>query len=250
MYKLNKGKALLVALGLGLSCAFGAPAAATDFHITKAIVPSTPGALIGTIYDAGITGGSEQVRIGRIQLTGTDEFGGAVSFDTYCFDIFDILQPGTFSTADISTAPYDAARIAAATTFLAHADGMVTNSTTSAAAQLGVWEILNESDGTTWNVTSGSFHAGVSTAAANLANGWLASLASNDWQPDPTLSLQLLVPQAGNQLQVMLVAGSPEGLPTPAVPEPASWAMMLGGFGLVGGSLRSQRRKRSAGVAA
>ena len=28
----------------------------------------------------------------------------------------------------------------------------------------------------------------------------------------------------------------------PSVPEPASWAMMLGGFGLVGGALRSRRR--------
>jgi len=28
-----------------------------------------------------------------------------------------------------------------------------------------------------------------------------------------------------------------------AVPEPASWAMMLGGFGLVGGAMRSRRRQ-------
>jgi hypothetical protein len=32
------------------------------------------------------------------------------------------------------------------------------------------------------------------------------------------------------------------GDPTPGVPEPASWAMMLGGFGLVGGALRSRRK--------
>lgn len=29
---------------------------------------------------------------------------------------------------------------------------------------------------------------------------------------------------------------------TPGVPEPASWAMMLGGFGLVGGAMRSRKR--------
>jgi hypothetical protein len=34
------------------------------------------------------------------------------------------------------------------------------------------------------------------------------------------------------------------GNPQPAVPEPASWALMLGGFGLVGTALRSQRRQR------
>ena len=30
--------------------------------------------------------------------------------------------------------------------------------------------------------------------------------------------------------------------PDGAVPEPASWAMMLGGFGLVGGAMRSRRK--------
>jgi hypothetical protein len=30
-----------------------------------------------------------------------------------------------------------------------------------------------------------------------------------------------------------------------AVPEPASWALMLGGFGLVGGAMRSRRRNVS-----
>jgi hypothetical protein len=31
-----------------------------------------------------------------------------------------------------------------------------------------------------------------------------------------------------------------------SAPEPASWAMMLGGFGLLGSSLRAQRRARIA----
>jgi len=33
-----------------------------------------------------------------------------------------------------------------------------------------------------------------------------------------------------------------EAAPPPAVPEPASWALMLGGFGMVGGALRARRR--------
>lgn len=32
-------------------------------------------------------------------------------------------------------------------------------------------------------------------------------------------------------------------LPSSAVPEPASWAMMIGGFGMIGGALRGRRRK-------
>jgi len=34
--------------------------------------------------------------------------------------------------------------------------------------------------------------------------------------------------------------------PPPAVPEPASWAMMVGGFGLMGGMMRANRRSRIA----
>lgn len=35
---------------------------------------------------------------------------------------------------------------------------------------------------------------------------------------------------------------------TPAVPEPATWAMMIGGFGMVGGAMRSARRKQKVSV--
>ena len=39
-------------------------------------------------------------------------------------------------------------------------------------------------------------------------------------------------------------SGAPGAVSVPgAVPEPASWAMMLGGFGLIGGTLRASRRK-------
>ena len=37
-------------------------------------------------------------------------------------------------------------------------------------------------------------------------------------------------------------AGSLDIAPAGAVPEPASWAMMIGGFGMIGGVLRSRRK--------
>jgi len=249
MSRFKRGMAVMTALGLAVTGAFMAPAQATSFHITQAIVPSSPGSLIANIYYPGIgTAGSVDARIGRIQLNGTDEGGFAVSLDTYCADIFDVLKPGTFTSADISAAPFSAARLAAATTFLAHADALVTNSTTSAAAQLGLWEILYEDSGTSWNVTSGTFRSDVASSAATQANLWLSDLANHDWQPDASLGLELLVPQQGNQLQFRLVAGSPAGLPS--APEPASWAMMLGGFGMIGGALRSRRLREVASKAA
>lgn len=36
----------------------------------------------------------------------------------------------------------------------------------------------------------------------------------------------------------------PPGIQPPAVPEPATWAMMIGGFGLVGGAMRRGRQTR------
>jgi len=45
----------------------------------------------------------------------------------------------------------------------------------------------------------------------------------------------------GNGDQLRLVSLHLDGV-NGAVPEPASWAMMLGGFGLVGGAMRSRRR--------
>ena len=40
---------------------------------------------------------------------------------------------------------------------------------------------------------------------------------------------------------VLFVTGLPRHV-VGSVPEPASWAMMLGGFGLIGGQLRRRRR--------
>lgn len=39
----------------------------------------------------------------------------------------------------------------------------------------------------------------------------------------------------------LTIAGNP--IPTGGVPEPGSWAMMLGGFGLIGGAMRASRRR-------
>ena len=59
-----------------------------------------------------------------------------------------------------------------------------------------------------------------------------------------------------SQLLSFLSQGTPAGQPavalldnvklTAAVPEPASWAMMIGGFGMVGGALRRSRRTQVA----
>lgn len=37
-----------------------------------------------------------------------------------------------------------------------------------------------------------------------------------------------------------------DGNPQGAVPEPASWALMLGGFGMLGGAMRTSKKRRAA----
>jgi hypothetical protein len=248
MYYPKWRKVAAAACGVIVSVMLASPAQAASFSITSAKVLSPPGFVIAKIFYPGLgPHNNEKVKVGRAQLDGTDQGGNSVSIAAYCVDIFDHLQPGTFSTADLAAAPFDAARLADATTFLAHADGLVIDANSSAAAQLGLWEILYEGTGTAWNVSSGTFRSDIGLSASTLANGWLTALANHNWQPDPTISLELLVPQQGNQLQVRLVAGTPSALP--GVPEPGSWAMMLSGFGLIGGTLRAQRHRGNEGRA-
>ena len=62
--------------------------------------------------------------------------------------------------------------------------------------------------------------------------------------------------KATSEILGFLSNGTPSGQPpvalldgvnlTAAVPEPASWAMMIGGFGMIGAALRRSRRTQVA----
>jgi hypothetical protein len=64
-----------------------------------------------------------------------------------------------------------------------------------------------------------------------IANGFDATDASVTLQLNRT---------GGSAFSAAATLASP---PSSAVPEPASWAMMLGGFGMMGAAMRSSRRK-------
>ncbi|HWK40288.1 MAG TPA: PEPxxWA-CTERM sorting domain-containing protein [Croceibacterium sp.] len=74
---------------------------------------------------------------------------------------------------------------------------------------------------------SGNSNRDINTAG-NTGNLWLigASFNNPDWSAD------------GFKLEKLTF-----DVVTPAVPEPATWLMMILGFGLIGGMLRSQRRE-------
>lgn len=227
-------------------------------------ISGDPGFRSGVINYSG-TGGvlpnnqsSVAVSVGRIKLTGKDTSTNAsVSFLTYCVEIFDYLKTGLFDVASFSFAPAKAQKLKLLMTNTAGAidavDATALNATQkanqkkniSAAIQMAVWEIGFETEGNPFSVTAGDFwmngggltsnNGGVSSAQT-LAEGFLNDINSNAWsQADPNWSLQMLVPRDGanNQTQAFLVS-------TP-VPEPSTWAMLILGFGLVGGALRSRR---------
>jgi hypothetical protein len=50
-------------------------------------------------------------------------------------------------------------------------------------------------------------------------------------------------------VQITLTAGDISGGGVGAVPEPATWAMMIVGFGIVGGSMRYRRRNTTVNFA-
>lgn len=228
-------------------------------------ISGSPGFRAGAIHYSG-TGGalpnsqsSVAVNVGRIALTGTDTITSApVSFLSYCIDIFDYVRTGLFSIAEFS---FDAGKeqklkvlmtntagaidaVDAAALTAAQKDNQKKN--VSAAIQMAVWEIAFETAGNPYNISAGDFwmngsgltglNGGVSSAQT-LAQGFLTNIDTNVWsQVDPNWSLKMLVPHdaANNQTQAFLIS-------TP-VPEPSTWALLILGFGMVGGAMRGRRR--------
>lgn len=111
-------------------------------------------------------------------------------------------------------------------------------STTAAALQVAVWEISRETAGNPLNLSSGNvfFNPSSNSAAFNLAQGWLNQIDGTGPKAWNLVALQNgIMGNAGNGTQDLVAFG--------AVPEPASWAMLITGFGLTGASLRRRRIK-------
>ena len=265
MRKFCIGKRIACAFGAGTLFAAAIPSAANATAISYSIgsawldTASFGGAWEwGQIYAPGLSPNGESAGIGRIALSGHDVAAPAtpVTLLTYCIDLLDWLGGGTFTEqalGDMAPTTYSYAKLTKLSAFLTHVDpsvgSLVTSVDTSAAAQLGVWEILNETS-SSYDVTTGAFRVGVgsgniSNAAIAQANSWLQTDLPG-WTRASGQHLVMLNPNNGitalgggrNQPQVYSAAG--------AVPEPASWMTMILGFGAVGWAVR---RRRAAGGA-
>lgn len=197
-----------------------------------------PGSLTGNIKYTP-TNLNLNVFMGRLNLTGTETPGNTpASLLTYCIDIFHTLSvPATFDYAPVSTLIPDATKQTRLLTLIGMSDALINQASNkneaSAAIQLAAWEIVNENTAS-YGFSTGTFRSsgGNSDGARTLAQSYLDNITGGVWQP-ANGTLKLLY-SANSQSQVLA-----------AVPEPATWAMMIAGFGLVGGALR----RRSTNVA-
>ena len=247
---MNKVLALAAAAGMMFAAS---NASAQAVNITN--VAFTPGSVTGTIHSSALTG---DVGIGRFEFKGTYVSGGApLDILTYCIDLAHSVSLGNVNYNSYTIIPISAmgsistakanqlnALLTNATPLLNAASGQ-TAINISAATQMAVWEIMFETQ-PAWSVTSMSSALYVTgsgsplTTAEGLANTYLANVANNTWTKNNAYDLKVLY-SATQQSQVFL---------TPSVPEPATWGMLLLGFGLVGGALRHRRSNAGALAAA
>lgn len=105
-----------------------------------------------------------------------------------------------------------------------------------AATQAAVWEAIY--DHSPFNLASGNFSMNNVHNDPTLladANTILAQAVSNAGTSGS--NIQLFVAKNSNKQDMLFWTQS-------AVPEPTTWAMMLLGFGFVGGAMRSRRRQK------
>ena len=216
-----------------------ATATAANASVLITNIGANPGQINGTITSPLVNGGMPMsADIGRFEMSGTMQPGGApATFLSYCIDITKTLSTGTFNIVSLSSVFSNPIKAAQLTALVTSKDALITGTTQgdkniSAAIQLAVWEIINET-ASTYSLTAGSFQATLTDASAfSLAQGYLSNLGST--MAVPNRQLQVLYSQT-NQSQIY-VSG---------VPEPATWAMMIAGFGMIGAGMRSRRRTTS-----
>lgn len=155
------------------------------------------------------------------------------SFQAWCVDIFDHLARSTNYTLTSGTTFYsgDTGKATALSHLASNWLSSVTNSTNSAAFQLAIWEIVNETSGGSYSLTAGNFKARSSGAVISAANNMLSNLSgslaytTNVWAQNYAHSTQDLAVFA-------------------PVPEPQTYAMMLAGLGLIGFVARRRKQEQ------
>jgi len=170
---------------------------------------------------------------------------GNNSFSTFCTDVYQSFywnQSSAYSLHSVEETvgrwdadPYAKGSYAQVSKlFSAHYNDVV-DGLTSSAFQFALWEVLYE-DKSTYDVSSGAFYlsggtggdAQVGGTARNIANSWLASLATAS---------------ADYEVRSLSSTGKQDFLVATPVPEPQTYALALVSLGIVAGYARRKRDK-------
>lgn len=246
---MNKLMTIAAAAGMLLTAS---AASAQAVKVTN--VAFTPGSVTGNVHSSLMNG---DVGVGQFEFKGNYVSNNA-PFDilTYCIDLAHSVSLGNVNYTSYSVIPISSyagmttAKINSLNALLTNTTSLLSAATgqnainISAATQMAVWEIMFETQ-STWSVTNstGAFYmttpggspgsnATALTSAETLANTYLSNVKNGTWAVNSGYDLKVLY-SSSQQSQVFL---------TPSVPEPATWGMLVLGFGLVGGALRTRRR--------
>lgn len=201
-----------------------------------------------------------------------------VEFFAYCVDIFQNAGAATFQVKTLADYLGNATKTARITALIAE-EGAKENKLHDAAVQLAVWELISETQATldidkmttttttqgdkywdwkthswkyktvtTTTTTPNQFWADdVKNGSGVLANtdaflaGALADVAAGKTTP----GLNIFVASSSSKQDFLYWTYTPVPPPPPPltpVPEPATWALMLLGFGSIGHAMRAKRR--------
>lgn len=184
---------------------------------------------------------------GMLQLSGIDTLTNAiVTYQSFCIDVSTALYTySTYNQGSIDAGVVDGARQQRLAALISNAVPMIDAAATpgeasqiASAIGLGVWEILYEGTTSPYDIGNGNFSVyGDFLPLVGLANGFLANVTNGTWTGSPDQLMTLIDPTGGSQNQVFLASAGMPG----AVPEPATWAMMVLGFGAVGMAMRRRR---------
>lgn len=155
--------------------------------------------------------------------------GKAVNFLAYCLEVTQNSSTGTFNVVSLSNYLGGALYNDVASLVSNYAGG---DKTQSAALQLALWETRYETSNSK-NLGAGNFElewaSQGESALINTANSYLA----NKGTINSNLDFWVATNSSKQDLLFYTVK--------PAVPEPATWAMMIIGFAAIGRTLRARR---------